>query len=432
MRKSRVLAWALWDCASTGLNAIVVTFVFSVYLTSGVADDAPGSASGLGYALFAAGAVVAVFAPATGVWVDAPTRRRTTLGVFSAAMVVLVACMSLIREDPSYLLFGLLLLGLTSACSDLATVPYNSMLRQLATPETSGRISGIGWASGYAGSMVLLLLVYVGFISGDGPAHGLFGLPSDDGQNVRAAMLVTAAWMLLFTLPVLLFPPPAVDIDDAAPRPKGVLATYRQLWTDVKSEWRRDRNFVYYLLAAAVFRDGLTGIFTFGGVLGATVYGLSPADVLLFGVAANVMAAVGAVIGGFVDDRVGSKTVIVMSLVLIIIIGTTLITLSGPTAFLVCGLLLALFVGPTNSSARTLLLRMTGEGKEGVAFGLYTTTGRAVSPLAPLLFSTFVTVFAADRAGIGGLIVVLAAGLIAMLFVRAPAAAELTPRRSRT
>jgi UMF1 family MFS transporter len=94
--------------------------------------------------------------------------------------------------------------------------------------------------------------------------------------------------------------------------------------------------------------------------------------------------------------------------------------LSGAAAFWVSGLLLCLFIGPAQSSARTLLLRMTSHGKEGMAFGLYTMTGRAVAPLAPFMFSTFVTVFGADRAGIGGLMLVLAAGAIAMVAVRVP------------
>jgi MFS transporter, UMF1 family len=126
------------------------------------------------------------------------------------------------------------------------------------------------------------------------------------------------------------------------------------------------------------------------------------------------------VLGGLVDDRVGSKTVILGSLVAMIAAGLTLMALSGAAAFWVCGLLLCLFIGPTQASARTLLLRMTAHGKEGVAFGLYTMTGRAVAPLAPFMFSTFVAIFGADRAGIGGLMLVLAAGAVAMLAVRVP------------
>ena len=157
-------------------------------------------------------------------------------------------------------------------------------------------------------------------------------------------------------------------------------------------------------------------------MLGVSVYGITAADVLIFGVIASTVAALGAVVGGRLDDRLGAKPVIVTSLIALIVVALTLMALSGPVAFWVCGLVLALFVGPTQSAARALLLRMTGEGKEGVAFGLYTMTGRAVAPLAPWLFFVFVDFFGADRAGLGGICLVLALGLAGMLWVRVPGA----------
>jgi UMF1 family MFS transporter len=416
-----VVAWALWDCGSTGVNAIVVTFVYSVYLTQQVGAGLPGPttpASWLGRVLTIAGLFVAMLAPATGVLVDAPHRRRTVLTILTGVVVVLTSAMSLIRADYHYLWPGLVLLACTAAFSDLATVPYNAMLRQLSTPETSGRVSGFGSAAGYFGSVVLLLIVYLGFIAGDGDTRGALLLPHDDGQNVRAAVLLTAAWLALFALP-LLITSKALDTEDRPPA-VGVLGAYRALWVEVKGEWRRDHHVVYYLLASAVFRDGLTGVFSFGAVLGVTVFGVSPADVLLFGVCACVIAAIGAVLGGLLDDRIGSKPVIVGSLTSMVVVGLVLLNLSGVLAFWICGLLLCLFVGPTQSSARTMMMRMSTEGKEGVAFGLYTTTGRAVSFLAPLLFFTFIDVFGTDRAGLGGLVTVLVMGLLAILGVRMP------------
>ena len=421
MIRPRVITWALWDCGATGLNAIVVTFVFSVYLTGTVGDGLPGGtspASWLGRALTVSAVFVALLAPLTGVLVQAPRRRRVVLTALTALAAAFTAAMSLIGDDPRYLFPGLVLLALTAACSDLASVPYNAMLRQLSTPATAGRISGLGWAAGYAGSVVLLLLVYIGFISGDGPYRGLLRLPVLDGVNVRAAMIAAACWMVLFALPLLLTAP---DDTDTAANPGGVLAGYRQMWSDLRAEWGRDRNFVYFLIVSAVFRDGLAGVFAFGAVLGVSVYGLSPGSVLIFGVVASTVAALGAVIGGRLDDRIGPKPVIVGSLAAMIVAGLTLLALSGAVAFWICGLLLCLFVGPTQSAARTLLLRMTGEGKEGVAFGLYTTTGRAAAFLAPWLFFTFVDIFNADRAGMAGICLVLAAGLAGMLRIRVPA-----------
>jgi UMF1 family MFS transporter len=420
-RRRAQVSWALWDFGATGVNAIVVTFVFSVYLTSGVGSDLPGEASPaswLGRALALAGLVVALLAPVTGVWVDAPWRRKRVLAALTAAVVLLTAAMSLIRDDYHYLVPGLLLLACMAACNDLATVPYNAMLRQVSTTDSPGRISGFGLAMGFLGSVVLLLIVYFGFISGDGDTRGLLGLPGADGQNVRAAVILAAVWFAVFALPVFMFVP-APELGQRR-KAVGILGAYRALWSEIVGEWRRDHNVVYYLLASAVFRDGLTGVATFGAVLGVKVYGISAADVLLFGVGASVIAAVGAVLGGLFDDRLGSKRVIVGSLIAMITVALTLVALSGPAAFWVCGLLLCLFIGPVQASARTLMLRMSAEGKEGVAFGLFTTTGRAVSFLAPWLFSAFIDVFGSDRAGMGGICVVLVAGLLGMLAVRTP------------
>lgn len=423
--RAGVVAWALWDCGATGLNAVVGTFVFSVYLTGQVGAGLPGAttpASWLGRALTLAGLFVALLAPATGIWVDAPGRRRAALGILTGLVVALTSAMSLIDADYRYLWAGLALLACTAACSDLATVPYNAVLGQLSSARNSGRISGIGSAAGYVGSVLLLLIVYAGFIQGDGDTRGLLGLTAAHGQNVRAAMLFAAAWLALFACPLLItLRTPASVVRRPA---VGLRGAYRALWRELRGEWRRDRNVVYYLLASAVFRDGLTGIFAFGAVLGVTVYGVSQADVLVFGVCASIVAALGAAVGGLLADRVGPKPVITGSLTALIAIGLALLALSGARAFWICGLLLCLFVGPTLAAARALMLRMSAEGKEGVAFGLYTTTGRAASFLAPWMFFTFIDLFHADRAGMGGLCAVLAAGLIAMIAVRVPREAQ--------
>ncbi|OMC10915.1 MFS transporter [Mycobacterium sp. SP-6446] len=435
--RSRIVAWALWDTGSTGLNAIVTTFVFSVYLTSSVGVGLPGPttpASWLGRAGAVAGLTVAVLAPVVGVWVEAPHRRRVVLSVLTALAVTLTCSMFFIHDRPGYLWAGLVLLGATAACGDLASVPYNAMLRQLSTPATAGRISGLGWAAGYLGSVVLLAVIYAGFISGSGSGpgavRGLLRLPVADGLYVRVAMLAAAAWLAVLALPLLLAAHRLPDSTQAPP-PAGLLGGYRKLWREVSAEWRRDRNLVYFLGASALFRDGLAAIFAFGAVLGVNVYGISQANVLIFGVAASVVAAVGAVLGGFVDHRIGSKPVILGSLAAIVAMALTLMVLSGPVPFWICGLLLCMFIGPSQSSARALLLQMAHHGREGVAFGLYTMTGRAVAFLAPWLFSVFVDAFGAVRAGLGGISLVLVAGLLGMALVRVPPRQHTTVSKTR-
>jgi UMF1 family MFS transporter len=179
--------------------------------------------------------------------------------VLTGLAVTLTCSMFFIRDHPSYLWAGLVLLGATAACGDLASVPYNAMLRQLSTPATAGRISGFGWAAGYLGSVVLLLVIYTGFISGSGTGpdavRGLLRVPVADGLYVREAMLVAAAWLALLALPLLLGAHRLPD-STAAHQPISLLGGYRKLWREVSAEWRRDRNLVYFLAASALFRAG--------------------------------------------------------------------------------------------------------------------------------------------------------------------------------
>nr|WP_206072463.1 MFS transporter [Antrihabitans stalactiti] len=416
----------MWDWGSSSFNVVTLTFVFSVYLTDKVGENLPGSISAgtwFSWSLGIAGFFVAVLAPISGQYFDASGRRKRSLGVLSALTVVLMAAMFFVKDSYQYLWLGLVLLGLASIAAELAVVPYNAMLRQVSTPETIGRVSGFGWAMGYFGGIVLLLVSYFGFIAGHGDTRGLLGIATEDGLNIRLVALLAAVWYLCFTIPVLFAvpEPPKFDTDPGA-ADAGFLQSYRVLWRDIRDLWKTDRNVVYFLGASALFRDGLAGIFAFGAILAVGVYGIADDDVLLFGIAANVVAAVGALVAGRFDDNVGPKAVIRFSLISLLVAGVVLLVVSGPVMFWVFGLLLCLFVGPAQSSARTYLARLTPPGREGQLFGLYATTGRAVTFLAPTLFGLFAWLFGTDRAGIIGILVVLGVGLAALMLVRAPEA----------
>ena len=425
----------MWDWGSAAFNAVIVTFVFSVYLTDSVGADLDGplsAATWLSISVAVAGLVIALTAPVMGQRADRGGRRRRSLAIWTYATVLLTALMFLVDADAPYPWFfiGLALLAIGSITFEFAEVSYFAMLRQVSTPATVGRVSGFGWAMGYFGGIFLLLGAFLGFIAGDGPDRGLLGVTTDGGMNVRLVCLLAAVWFALFALPVLRAVPehrPAAargaagEVDDDEP---GFLASYRILWADLKRLWQRDPRTVKFLVASAIFRDGLAGVFTFGAILAVTVYGLAPGDVLIFGVAANVVAASGAAAAGRVDDWVGPKAVIIGSLVAMIATMTVLLFVDGLDVFWVFGLLMCLFVGPAQSASRSFLARLAPAGSDGQMFGLYATTGRAVSFLAPALFGLFTWAFSADRAGIAGIGLVLLVGLLLLLPVRTPSRAE--------
>src|ERR671912_156778 len=419
IRRRSVAAWALWDWGASGYSTIVTSFVFAPYLTGVVAKNRPpGTLSGetwLAISLFAAGFCVAAFAPVTGQRTDAGGRRKRSLAIWSALVIASTVGLFFVRDDYRYLALGLLLLAAGSAFLDFAQVSYNAMLQQISNRRNVGKISGIGWGSGYLGGIVVMLLAYVLFIE---PEVGLFGVTTEGGLKYRALALVVAVWFAVWAIPIFLAIP-EIPPTPGIPR-VSFFASYRVLVHDVRALFRSDRHAVWFLLASALYRDGLVAIFSFGAVLAVSVYGLDAAEVVIFGVAANVVAAIGALGAGIVEDRIGPKPVILASLTALVMTAVVLLFAHGSTMFWIFGLLLCLWVGPAQSSSRTYVVRLAPAGREGQMFGLYATTGRAVSFLAPGLFALCSGVFGSPRMGIIGIVLVLLSGLLALARVDPP------------
>ncbi|MBC7291180.1 MAG: MFS transporter [Actinotalea sp.] len=455
----RVAAWALWDWGSAAFNAVVTTFVFTRWITSeafvdqdlvtaaqqeaggGPATEALGQvlaqhSAWLGWGLGLAGLLIAALAPVVGARSDDAGRRRRWLGIHTAVVVALMTAMFFVEPDQDALTFNLLLgitlLALANVAFELASVNYNAMLAQICSPRSFGRVSGIGWGAGYIGGIVLLLILFVGFID---PDVGWFGVTGEDGMDIRVAVLVSALWFGVFAAPVLVAVPEQPR--DRARARLGVADSYRTLWRDVTGLWRHSRATLRFLVASAVYRDGLAGVFTFGAVIASVTFGFSASEVVVFAIAANVVAGVSTFAAGFLDDRLGPKRVIVGSLAGLLVAGTAVFLLhdGGQTVFWVFGLLLTVFVGPAQSASRSLLARVIPPGRESEIFGLYATTGRAASFLAPVAFSTFIAISGAQYWGILGIMLVLAVGLALLLPLRVrpvpPEAVEAAPTAAR-
>ncbi|MEA5154272.1 MFS transporter [Raineyella sp.] len=419
-RRARIWSWVSYDWGSSAFHSVIVTFVFATYLTGTVAarDGAVSGATALSISTAIAGAVIAVTAPIMGQQADGGGRRRS-LALWTAVVIAATAAMYAIRPAPAYLVGGLVLLGVGTVAAEFSNVSYYAMLKQVSEDDDMGRVSGLGWAMGYTGSIFLLLVAYFGIIA----EGNWFGVPSTDGLGVRIVCLVVAAWYLVFAVPVFIaVPDPEVpDPAGGARRGRtGPVAAYRRLVGDVRELWRDDPDAVRFLVASAIYRDGLAAVFTFGAVLAVSVYGMAPSAVLIFGVAANIVAAAGAGAGGLLEDRYGARPVILGSIIGLIGAATTLLFVHSLGLFWVFGLALCLFVGPAQSSSRSMMARMAPLERQGQMFGLYTTSGRAVSFLSPALFGLFAGLTHQDRWGIVAIVLILVAG--ALLLLQVPAA----------
>jgi MFS transporter, UMF1 family len=419
--KKRVIAWGMWDWGAQPFNTVITTFVFSVYLTSSAFGETNFTSMALAVSTGLAGLFVALLAPVLGQNSDRSGKTVRNLKIQTWILAVLSAGLFFVRPEPAYLVLGLVLLGAGSVVSEIAGVNYNATIDQVATPRTVGRVSGFGWGMGYLGGILVLLLLFFLFIE---PEVGLFGVSDEAALDIRVSMLVCGLWIAIFTIPAF------VVLRDR-PRPLaprvGVVDSYRLVWRSIRGLWGTSRHTVYFLMASALFRDGLAGVFAFGAILAAGTFGLSAGEVIIFGAAANIVAGLATMAFGLLDDWIGPKKVILICLASLVALGVLIFVFhdGGKTVFWVLGLLLTVFVGPAQAASRSFLARLIPQGKSGEIFGLYATTGRVVSFLSPLAFGVFIAVGALVTGqdntqywGILGIVLILAAGFLVMLPVK--------------
>ncbi|WP_277451443.1 MFS transporter [Janibacter sp. DB-40] len=421
--RGRIVAWAMWDWGAQPFNTVITTFVFSVYLTSESFGSTNTTSTALAVATALSGVLVAVLAPVLGQNSDRSGRTVRNLRLQTWLLAALSASLFLVEPDPSFLVLGLVLLGAGSIISEIAGVNYNASIEQVASPRNVGRVSGFGWGMGYLGGILVLLLIFFVLIQ---PEVGLFGVTDEGALDIRVSMLVCGLWILLFTIPTF-----AVLKDSPRERvPRiGIVDSYKLVWGSLRGLWASSRHTVYFLGASALFRDGLAGVFAFGAVLAAGTFGLSAGDVIIFGAAANILAGVSTMAFGLLDDRLGPKQVIVISLTALVVLGMGVFFLhdGGTVVFWTLGLAMTAFVGPAQAASRSFLARVIPDGHSGEIFGLYATTGRVVSFLSPAAFGLFIWLGSVVTGqentqywGILGIALVLLAGLLVLLPVKAP------------
>lgn len=407
-----VAAWSAYDFAGNAFNTVMLSFVFSVYVTGTVADDkAHGQAVFTGFQTIA-GILLAVLAPLMGAWADKVTHRRRMLSVTTLITIAAMAACWFVKPDNGYLLLGAGLLAFASVMQDIAGVFYNGMLPHISTPKTVGRISGTAWALGYLGGVVCLVIALFGFIL----EGGMLGISTHEALNVRAVALMCAVFMLLFSLPVMFLGP---DGEPATGEKFRVGQAYSEIFGRIRRMWRQERGLLHFLVASAIYRDGLNAVFAIAGVIAATAYGFSPAEVIYFGLAASVSAAIGTWAFGRVDDHFGPRPVILAGLVAIVAFGLIVVVLNSKGVFWAGGLLISATVGPIQSSSRTLLTRIIPVGEENETYGLYATVGRVVSFVAPAFITIFTKAFGV-RWGIMGIVITLLLGLAVFIPLRIP------------
>ena len=403
--KMGILGWMLFDWAAQPYHTLLTTFVFARYFATEVAPDPVTGQAAWGWMLAIGGILIAICSPVFGSIADATGPRKPWMVIF----LILAAFGSfmlwyVLPNDP--MLPALIFFCVAMIGFEFAAVFNNAVMPDLVPREELGRLSGNGWALGYAGGFVALIFVLAAMLEAS-PGSGktllgltpILGLSEIPSGGERAVGPLSAIWVIIFIIPFFLFTPDTVKRERVS---GAVQKGLSELLNTIKTLPQNPSLFAY-LTSSMFYRDALNGLFAFGGIYAGGVLGWSATQLGIFGISTLITGMFGAWIGGKYDDKYGPKAVVTFSIVVLIIVCITIVTTDrnmvlfipvndaaggfapADITFYICGMIIGAMGGPLQAASRTLMADQADEGNMTEAFGLYALSGKATAFLAPAL-----------------------------------------------
>jgi UMF1 family MFS transporter len=434
--RAAVLGWMLFGWAVEPYFTLITTFVFAPYFATHVAADPASGQSLWGLATAAAGMLIALASPVLGAIADAGGRRKPWIVAFGVLLVIGASLMWIGKPGDSSAIVPLLIAyGIATIGAEFAIVFNNAMMPSLVPPDKIGRLSGSGWAMGYVGGILSLILV-LGFLAAS-PESGrtlfgftpLFGLDPASHQGDRIAGPLTALWFVIFALPMFVLTPDFPQKLSARQALREGLTELRETLKDLPKR----RSMAAFLLANMIYTDGLVSLFAFGGIYAAGTFGWNTIQIGSFGILLAIAGTFGAWLGGKLDDALGPERVIAGSMLILLLAivfilmvdrdsivfikvappqpGGGLFAAPAEKAYLVLGSLIGMAGAPLQAASRTLLIRMAPRERIAQYFGLFALTGKVTSFIGPLLVGLVTAITANQKAGMSVLVLFFLAGL---------------------
>ena len=389
--RKTIISWMMYDFANSSFANNVTTFIYAAFFTKVIAENEI-----IGTALWSRGVgiimlVVALLSPPLGALSDQGGYRKRFLIFFTFLAVIFTSLLYFPQQGQAT--YALTLYIIACICFEMGIVFYNAFLPDIAPPERIGRISGQAWGVGYLGGLLSMAILMVGFVSAETP---WFGLTKETHEHIRATNIGVAIWFAIFSLPALFYlpAPPARQTGDKL----SLAASYRRILQTFR-ELQRYREIFKLLLARLVYNDGLITVFAFGGIYAAGTFGFTFEEVLFFGIIVNIAAGTGAWCFGYLDDRLGGKLTIQITLVGFVIAAIVAVVPQEKIWFWIAGILVGLFAGPNQSASRSLMGRFVPKNKETEFYGFYAFSGKATAFLGPLLMGVITQASGSQRYG---------------------------------
>ncbi|MFI4955154.1 MAG: MFS transporter [Gammaproteobacteria bacterium] len=405
-----IIAWGSYDWGISAFPVIVTTFVIATYFTSEIAVNEIVGTHQWGNAMALAGIIIAILSPISGAIADYGGHRKYWLGAFTSLLIISSALLWYAYPGINSVNFTLACVILGTIGLNIGMVFYNALLPGLAPADYVGRISGLGWGLGYFGGLVVLLIAFYAFVSAK-PAW----LDVAAFEQIRICGPLVAVWTLLFVLPLFWMVP---DYSASRYSMWQAIRGGSQEFISTLKTIRQQKTIFTFLLAQMIYTDGLNTLFAFGGIYAAGTFNMTLSEVLVFGIVLNAFAGLGSIVFSWLDDFLSSKFTILLSLAFLVILVLGLVLVTSKSAFWILACLLSLFIGPVQSSSRSLMTHLIPKEKATEMFGFYVLSGKVTTFIGPWLFGFVTFQFNSQRVGMASTIIFFLIGASILWFIR--------------
>lgn len=371
-----IISWSFYDFANQPYTTLIITFIYSAFFVNYIAPNETNGTFLWANAISITAICVGILSPILGAFADSGGYRKFFLIFFTILCSIFTALLYI--PDSGDVFLALVLVILSNIAYELGTVFSNSYLIDLSNNKNVGRISGTAWGLGFVGGLIALFCALTFFD---------VNIPND----IKLINIFVAIWFLFFSLPAFFF---LKDRKKEKLLMSNVILSFKSLKITFKEIYKY-KKILNFLIARLFYNDGLITIFALGGIYAVGSLDFSMREVLILGVVLNIFAAIGSFTFGYIEDKIGVKNVINISL--LILIFATLLAFIAPwtnfpkETFWLAGVLLGTMIGPNQSCSRSFLSQIIPIEKKNEFFGFFALTGKATSFLGPLLFGIITT-----------------------------------------
>ena len=370
-QNKQIISWSFYDFANQPYTTLIITFIYSAFFVNYIAPNEIEGTFLWANAISITAIIVAFLSPLLGAFADETGYRKFFLVFFTLLCSLFTALLYFPEKGDLSLAIAFVIIS--NIAFEMGCVFCNSYLKELSNDKNIGRVSGNAWGLGFLGGLSALFISFA-----------LFDV--NNPQEVKQICVFVAIWFVLFSLPTFIF---LKDSKRTKVTKKDISSSFTSIYTTFK-EIRNYKKVVNFLIARLFYNDGLITIFALGGVYAVGSLNFTMNEVLILGIILNVFAALGSFVFGSYEDKIGTRNVINLSLVILII--STILAFVAPwtnypkEVFWIAGVLLGSMIGPNQSCSRSYMSQIIPANKKNEFFGFYALTGKATSFLGPLLF----------------------------------------------